>query len=117
MTAIYLDCNATTPLDPEVREILLHYLIDEFGNEGSRTHEYGTRAKQAVQKARDQVAAVVSAKRDEVIFTSGATESNNLAILGLRAAGEEQGKKHIITTTIEHKAVLEPCDALERVGF
>lgn len=117
MATVYLDCNATTPLEPEVREIMFRYITEDFGNEGSRTHEYGSRAKQAVQKARDQIAAVVSAKRDEVIFTSGATESNNLAILGLRAAGEEQGKKHIITTTIEHKAVLEPCDVLERVGF
>lgn len=117
MATVYLDCNATTPLEPEVREVMLRYFTEEFGNEGSRTHEYGVRAKQAVQKARDQVAAVVSAKRDEVIFTSGATESNNLAILGLRTAGEELGKKHIITTTIEHKAVLEPCDALERGGF
>jgi cysteine desulfurase len=117
MATIYLDCNATTPLAPEVRDILIHYLTEDFGNEGSRTHEFGAKAKQAVQKARDQVAAVVAAKRDEVIFTSGATESNNLAILGLRAAGEEQGKKHIITTAIEHKAVLEPCDALERAGF
>ena len=117
MATIYLDCNATTPLESEVREVMLRYFTDDFGNEGSRTHEFGARAKQAVQKARDQVAAVVSAKREEVIFTSGATESNNLAILGLRAAGEEQGKKHIITTTIEHKAVLEPCDALERDGF
>jgi cysteine desulfurase len=96
---------------------MLRYFTEDFGNEGSRTHEYGTRAKQAVQKARDHVAVTVSAKRDEVIFTSGATESNNLAILGLRAAGEEQAKKHIITTTIEHKAILEPCDALERAGF
>ena len=117
MATVYLDCNATTPLEPEVREVMLRYFTEDFGNEGSRTHEYGARAKQAVQKARDQVAAVVSAKRDEVIFTSGATESNNLAILGLRAAGEEQGKRHVITTTIEHKAVLEPCDALERAGF
>lgn len=117
MATIYLDCNATTPLEPEVRDVMLHYFTEDFGNEGSRTHEYGARAKRAVQKARDQVAAVVSAKRDEVIFTSGATESNNLAILGLRAAGEELGKKHIITTAIEHKAVLEPCDALERAGF
>lgn len=117
MLPTYLDCNATTPLDPEVSDILLHFLNTEFGNEGSRTHEYGARAKQAVQKARDQVAAVVAAKRDEVIFTSGATESNNLAILGLQQAGEGQGKKHIITTSIEHKAVLEPCNALERAGF
>lgn len=117
MTPIYLDCNATTPLDPEVREILLHYLTDNYGNEGSRTHEYGSHAKQAVQKARDEVAAVVGAKRDEVLFTSGATESNNLAILGLRSVGIAQNKKHIITTTIEHKAVLEPCAALKNDGF
>ncbi len=117
MNPIYLDCNATTPLEPEVRDILLRFLTEEFGNEGSRTHEYGARAKQAVQKSRDQVAAVVAAKRDEVIFTSGATESNNLAILGLRAAGREQGRRHVIITAIEHKAVLEPCAALEQEGF
>lgn len=100
-----------------MREVLLHHLTEEFGNEGSRTHEYGARAKQAVQKARDQIAAVVNAKRDEVIFSSGATESNNLAILGLKQAGLQQNKRHIITTAIEHKAVLEPCAALERDGF
>ena len=97
--------------------MLLHYLTEDFGNEGSRTHEYGTRAKQAVQKARDQIASVLSAKRDEVIFTSGATESNNLAILGLRLTGAEQSKRHIITTSIEHKAILEPIEVLERDGF
>lgn len=113
----YLDCNATTPLDPEVKEVLLHYLTEEFGNEGSRTHEFGAKAKQAVKKARDQVATVASARCDEVIFTSGATESNNLAILGLREFGRKQGKLHIITTTIEHKAVLEPFDAMSREGF
>lgn len=117
MNPVYLDCNATTPLDPQVREVLVRYLTDEFGNEGSRTHEYGARAKQAVQRARDQVGAVVGVKRDEVIFTSGATESNNLAILGLRAAGHATGRKHLITTAIEHKAVLEPFEALERDGF
>ena len=115
--AVYLDCNATTPLDPAVRAVMLRYLDQDYGNEGSRTHEFGARAKQAVQRARDQVAAVVGAKRDEVIFTSGATESNNLAILGLRAAAKEAGRTHIITTQIEHKAVLEPCDAMERSGF
>ena len=117
MSAPYLDCNATTPLDPAVREILMHYLTVEFGNEGSRTHEYGTRAKQAVQRARDQVASVVDAKREEVIFTSGATESNNLAILGLRETALKTGRRHCITSAIEHKAVLEPFDALEREGF
>lgn len=114
---VYLDCNATTPLDPAVREVLFHYLTDEFGNEGSRTHEFGSRAKQAVQKARDQVGAVVGAKRDEVIFTSGATESNNLAILGLAEHGRECGKRHLIGTRIEHKAVLEPLEVMEKQGF
>lgn len=117
MEPVYLDCNATTPLEPEVREILWQYLTDEYGNEGSRTHEFGARAKQAVQKARDQVASVVAARREEVIFTSGATESNNLAILGLKNAAQEAGRRHIITTVIEHKAVLEPFAALEREGF
>lgn len=117
MSPVYLDCNATTPLDPEVRDVLWHYLAEEYGNEGSRTHEFGARAKQAVQKARDHVAAAVAAKRDEVIFTSGATESNNLAILGLRQFGVEQGRRHIVTTHIEHKAVLEPCEAMRHEGF
>jgi cysteine desulfurase len=117
MSPVYLDCNATTPLDPAVRDVLFHYLADEYGNEGSRTHEYGARAKQAVQKARDQVGAAVCAKRDEVIFTSGATESNNLAILGLAEYGLETGKRHLIGTRIEHKAVLEPLEAMEKKGF
>lgn len=113
----YLDCNATTPLEPKVIEIMQKYLAEEFGNEGSRTHEYGASAKQAVQRARDQVAAVVGVGREEVIFTSGATESNNLAILGLAAFGEEIGRKHIISTKIEHKAVIEPLEELARRGF
>jgi cysteine desulfurase len=117
MAPVYLDCNATTPLDPEVQEVLLYYLTEEYGNEGSRTHSFGAHAKQAVQKARDQIASVVSSKREDIIFTSGATESNNLAILGLRETGLKQGRKHIITLAIEHKAVLEPCRALEKYGF
>jgi len=117
MTAVYLDCNATTPLEDEVREVLLRYLIDEYGNEGSRTHDYGVRAKKAVSIAREQIAALVCAQREEVVFTSGATESNNLAILGLRTAAVEAGKRHVITTLIEHKSVLEPVDELERQGF
>ncbi len=117
VSPVYLDCNATAPLDPEVRHVLFHYLTEEFGNEGSRTHEFGSRAKQAVQKARDQVASVVGAKRDEVIFTSGATESNNLAILGLAEHGKETGKLHLIGTRLEHKAVIEPLEALEKRGF
>lgn len=116
-TATYLDHAATTPMDPAVRDIVLHFMMDEFGNAGSRTHDFGARAKQAVQHARDQVAAVVNAKRDEVIFTSGATESNNLAILGLAPHGEATGRKHIVSTAIEHKAVLEPLQALAMRGF
>ncbi len=116
MTA-YLDCNATTPMDPSVADVVLHYTREEFGNAGSRTHEFGARAKQAVQKARDQIAAVVGAGRDEVVFTSGATESNNLAILGLAAEAERSDRKHIVTTNIEHKAVLEPIEHLESLGF
>lgn len=114
---VYLDCNATTPLEPSVLEVMQKFLVEEFGNEGSRTHEYGARAKQAVQKARDQVGQIVGAQRDEVIFTSGATEANNLAILGLAEHGEKRQRKHIISTLIEHKAVIEPIEELERRGF
>jgi len=114
---VYLDCNATTPIEPAVGEVVRGYLFEEFGNEGSRTHEYGARAKQAVQRARDQVAAVVGVGRDEVLFTSGATEANNLAILGLIEFGLAENKRHVITTAIEHKAVLEPIAVLERRGF
>jgi cysteine desulfurase len=114
---IYMDCNATTPLDPRVQEAVLQYMTVEFGNAGSRTHEFGARANRAVQHARDQVAAVVSAQRDEVIFTSGATESNNLALLGLARHGEQTGRKHIVSTQIEHKAVLEPLAVLAEQGF
>lgn len=115
--SIYLDCNATTPLEPRVREAMLHFFDVEYGNAGSRTHEYGNRAKMAVQKARDQVAAVVNAQRDEVIFTSGATESNNLALLGLAGTLERSARKRIISTQIEHKAVLEPLEYLAHHGF
>lgn len=114
---VYLDCNATTPMELEVRDVVMHFMAEEYGNAGSRTHEYGLRAKQAVQRARDQVAAVVNAKSEEVVFTSGATESNNIALLGLARHGEQTGKKHIVTTAIEHKAVLEPLEDLESRGF
>ena len=114
---VYLDCNATTPIEPRVRDLVIQYLDAEFGNAGSRTHDYGVRAKRAVQHARAQVAAVVQAQPDEVLFTSGATESNNLAILGLEAEGRRSGRRHVITTQIEHKAVLEPLEILEERGF
>jgi cysteine desulfurase len=111
---IYLDCAATTPLDPRVRAEMLRYLDDDFGNAGSRTHAWGARARRAVEQARDRVAAVAGASRGDVIFTSGATESNNLAILGL-ASHESRG--HIVTTAIEHHAILEPMAELARRGI
>jgi cysteine desulfurase len=114
---VYLDCNATTPLEPRVAQEVQRFFVDEYGNAGSRTHEYGNRAKIAVQRAREEVARVVDASPDEVIFTSGATESNNLALLGLAAHGAATGRTHLVSTMIEHKAVLEPLEALTARGF
>ena len=113
----YLDCAATTPIDPRVRDEVIHYLDEEFGNAGSRTHDYGRRARTAVEAARDRVAAVVAASRGDVFFTSGATESNNLAILGLCEHGRAAGRTHVITSRIEHHAVLEPMTDLQHRGF
>ena len=115
--SIYLDCNATAPLEPEVVEKINHYLTIDFGNEGSHTHEFGSTAKKAVQEARDNIVSLVDASRNEIIFTSGATESNNIAILGLKEFGIKNNKKHIITSNIEHKAVLEPIEELRKLGF
>jgi cysteine desulfurase len=115
--AVYLDCNATTPVDPEVLEVMTHYFCVEFGNAGSRTHRYGAAAAQAVRRARDQVAQVVDASWENVLFTSGATESNNLAIFGLAAQAQKLGKNHIISTEIEHKSVLEALEQLASRGF
>src|SRR5271165_5528830 len=117
MRPLYLDYNATTPLDPRVFEAMKPYFLEEFGNAGSRTHVYGQRAKEAVEQARCQVADLIAAKPEEIIFTSGATESNNLALLGLARHGESTGRKHILSTAIEHKAVLEPLDRLRELGF
>lgn len=114
---IYLDCNATTPIDPAVLDEVIHFMRDEYGNAGSRTHTYGQRAKERVNRAREEVAAGADAKPDEVIFTSGATESDNLAILGLEEHARQTGKTHIVTTAIEHKAVLEPVERLAHRGF
>ena len=115
--SIYLDCNATTPIEPEVVEKMNNYLTTDFGNEGSHTHSFGSVAKKAVHEATDHVVSLVNASRNEIIFTSGATESNNIAILGLKDYGLKNNKKHIITSAIEHKAVLEPIQELEKVGF
>jgi cysteine desulfurase len=112
---IYLDCAATTPLDPRVREEMLRCLDDDFGNAGSRTHKSGERARALVERARDRVAAVVASSRGDVIFTSGATESNNLALLGLAASATD--RRHIVSTAVEHRAVLEPLTELGTRGF
>lgn len=114
---VYLDCNATTPVEPEVLNEVMHYMAEEYGNAGSRTHQYGQIAKERVNLARSEIAAVVDSKPDEIIFTSGATESDNIALLGLARYGKETGRKHLISTMIEHKAVLEPLEALEHQGF
>ncbi len=114
---VYLDCNATAPLDPSVKKAVTRWLCEEIGNAGSRTHVYGLAAKRAVQAAREQVASVVDARDDEVIFTSGATESNNIAILGLAQLGHDRNRRHVVSTEIEHKAVLEPLESLSESGF
>ncbi len=115
--AVYLDCNATAPLEPVVLDAMTRWWSEDVGNAGSRTHGHGLRAKKAVERAREEVADLVDAPPDEVLFTSGATESNNLAILGLEASGVARGRRHIVSTAIEHKAVLEPLAALRHRGF
>jgi len=113
---IYLDYSATTPVDPRVAEKMIPYLTEKFGNPASRSHAYGWEAEAAVELAREQVAALVNADPKEIIWTSGATESNNLAIKG--AANFYSGKgKHLITVSTEHKAVIDPMRELERQGF
>ncbi|GAB1458337.1 IscS subfamily cysteine desulfurase [Thauera sp.] len=113
---IYLDYSATTPVDPRVAAKMIPWLTEHFGNPASRSHAYGWEAEKAVEDAREQVAALVNADAKEIIWTSGATESNNLAIKG--AAHFYQGKgKHIITVKTEHKAVLDTVRELEREGF
>lgn len=113
----YLDMNATTPVLEEVADLVRKMFLEDYGNAGSRTHEFGAAAKKTIEIARKQIADVVNADKSEVIFTSGATESNNIAILGLKEFAEANNKKHIITTRIEHKAVLEPIEHLEKKGF
>lgn len=114
---IYMDCNATTPVEPSVASVVMRFLEKDYGNAASPIHDYGVFALAAVEHARGQVAEVVKARRDEVIFTSGATESNNLAILGIAEEGVRSGRRHLITTDIEHKAVLEPFEEMARLGF
>ena len=114
---IYLDHSATTPVDPRVFEAMRPYFLEEIGNAGSRTHVYGQRAKEAVDRARTQVATLLEVRSEEVLFTSGATESNNIALLGILPHALAAGRRHVLSTAIEHKAVLEPLDRLRQSGL
>jgi len=116
MRLIYMDHNATTPMDPRVLEAMLPYMTEHFGNASSVSHPFGLDAADAVNRAREQVAAVLGCSVEEVLFTSGATESDNTAIKGVAWSAAKPGG-HIITTRIEHRAVLESCRFLERQGF
>ena len=113
---IYMDNHATTPMDPRVLEAMLPYFTEKFGNAASRNHSFGWAGEEAVENARQQVASLVGATAKEIIFTSGATESDNLMIKGVAEMYREKGN-HIITQAIEHKAVLDTCKNLEKHGF
>lgn len=113
---IYLDNNATTPVDPRVLEAMLPFFREHFGNAASRSHAFGWEAEKAVDRAREQVAALIHASPKEIVWTSGATESNNIAIKGAARMYREKGR-HVITQATEHKAVLDPCKYLEQEGW
>jgi len=113
---VYLDYQATTPTDPRVVEAMMPYFFEKFGNPHSRNHEHGWEAEEAVEKARQQIAALIGADEREIVFTSGATESNNLAIAGVARFYKDK-KNHIITLQTEHKCVLDTCRHLEMEGF
>ena len=114
---VYLDYQATTPCDPRVVEAMLPYFTEKFGNPGSLTHAYGREAEEAVEQARCQLAELIGAEPREIVFTSGATESNNLAVKGAAHFHRQFGKDHIVTLATEHKCVLESARSLEAEGF
>src|ERR1700694_4389145 len=114
--SIYLYINATTPLDPRVLDAMMPYLTSEFGNAASRSHPFGWKAEEAVEYGREQIANLIGASDKEIVFTSGATESINLAIKGVAEFYKDEGN-HIITCRTEHKATLDTCKRLERGGF
>lgn len=113
----YLDYNASAPIDVRVLDYMVDVYRNNIGNADSRTHDFGDGSRKVVENARAEVASLLNINKDEVFFTSGATESNNIAIQGLKAYGITEGKKHIITTSIEHKAVLETARAMQNEGF
>lgn len=113
---VYLDGHATTPVDPRVMEAMLPFFTEHFGNPASVSHQYGWEADAAIQQAREQLAAAINAMPEEIVFTSGATEANNLVVKGVAEAYVSRGK-HIITVVTEHNAVLDPCRYLRSLGF
>src|SRR5512137_2380857 len=113
---IYMDCHSTTPVDPRVLEAMLPYFSEHFGNAASRSHAFGWKAEEAVEEARAEVARLIGASPREIVWTSGATESDNLAVKGVARFHPERGR-HLVTTAIEHKAVLDSMAALAREGF
>ena len=115
--SVYLDYNASTPVDKRVLDKMIDVYRNHFGNADSRTHKHGIATRNIVETARGQMASMLGVEKHEIIFTSGATESNNIALLGLVEYGDRQKKKHIISTAIEHKSVLEPLYQLQNLGF